>query len=131
MNDEKLRYLVFEQGAELEQYFRLANTITNTVYNFEEQGFVSGRLQVRTGYYSDGGTLLLDLTTDNGGVSLSFVEDDGTGKQWSGYIYASTAATSTLIPFTDSVFDFYAVHEDGGRYIIARGPVMLVPKVSE
>lgn len=131
MHDEKLRYLVIEQGATFEQYFEVRDSITEAVYDLEEEGYISGVLQIRSATHSDGGVLLFELTTENGGISLEYIPNDGAGNQWSGYLFANYQSTGGLIPFEDAVWDFYINHQSGRRQIVARGPAMLIPKVSE
>ncbi len=73
-----------------------------TTYNLATVGggYTVGRLTVRDTY---GGTALLELTTGNGGVVVSaFTDASGT---WSGYWFASAAATAALTDWGDGVYD--------------------------
>jgi hypothetical protein len=130
MDDQKLRYLVIEQGSTLRQYFRVSNPLTGEVYDLQDEGYNEGHLQVRTAVASDDGELLLHLSTENGGVNLEYVADDGTGASWSGYIFAMSAATTVLDLWTEAVYDFVLVHDGGEVDTISRGPAILIPKVT-
>lgn len=130
MRDQKQRYLVVEQGRTLKQYFKITNPLTGTVYDLADTGYTRGALQVRTAHASDGGELLMDLTTENGGVSIDYIANDGTGESWSGYIFAMPESTGALLPWNDAVYDLVAINENGMVDTISRGPAMLVLQVS-
>lgn len=131
MNDEKLRYLVIEQGRTLELWWAISETENGEAYDLEDNDYVSGVLQVRTAALSEGGVLLYELSTDNGGIVFEYIADDGAGGSWSGYLYATHESTAGLIPFDDAVYDFYVEHSGGTRQTVSRGPAMLIPQVSE
>jgi hypothetical protein len=130
MSDPRTRTLVVEQGRSLRQPFRLRNRQTGETIDLPAAGYTSAKLQIRTAHLSEGGDLLLTLSTDNGGVVLGLY-DDGTGTLWSGYIYAGATTTAALTPWGEGVFDFAATHESGQVDTIARGPSVLVPQVTE
>lgn len=131
MADEKQRYLVIEQGSTLKQWFRVKNPYTGATYNLTTEGYTNGALQVRDATFSDGGELLVNLNVANGGVVFEYVANDGTGKSWSGYIFSSADSTSQLLPWSDAVYDFVAVHSSGHVDTICRGPALLIPKVTD
>ena len=121
--------LVIQQGATFKFWFalRLAN---GTIQDPPAigGGYTIGRLQVRDKVASDGGTLLLELTTANGGVSLGLVTD-ADGRQWSGFLYASASATAALLPWGDAVYDLEI--SDGLDVIrVLQGPCILSPEVT-
>lgn len=74
-------------------------TATSSLYT---GGYTIGRLTVRDEY---GGTAQLELTTANGGVSLTY-QADADGAFWSGYLYASATTTTALTEWGDGVYDF-------------------------
>ena len=118
--------LTVQQGATFKFWFalRLPNgTIVDPTTT--GSGYTIGRMQVRD---KAGGTLLLDLNTTNGGVSLGLVTD-ADGRQWSGYLYASAAATAALVPWGDGVYDLEI--SDGVDVIrVLQGPCVLSPEVT-
>lgn len=130
MKDRRTATLIIEQGRTLRAPFRIRNTQTGAVIDPAAEGYVSATLQVRTAHLSEGGDLLLTLSTDNGGVVLG-AYDDGTGALWSGYLYAGDTVTGALTPFGEGVYDFVAVHLNGNVDTIRRGVCILVPAVSE
>jgi hypothetical protein len=130
MRDPRRRTLVIEQGVSNELPFRLTNRQTGAVIDIPGAGYVAALLQVRTAPLSEGGDLLLELSTDNGGVVLG-PYDDGTGTMWSGYLYIGVAAASDLTPWGEGVYDLLATHESGTVAKMAYGPAELVPVVSE
>ncbi len=128
MSDPKQRYFIAEQGRTLKQWFAIRNPLTGAVYNLGTEGYTVGYLQVRDATIDDGGVLLLDLSTANGGVNLTYVADDGAGKSWSGYVYAS-GSTMNVGPWSDAVHEFILLHSGGDIGVASRGPAMLVPKI--
>lgn len=130
MQDNKQRYLVIERGRTLKQYFRIKNPITGAVYNLKSEGYNKAVLEVRNRTLPDGGSSLMRLTTENGGISLDYIANDGTGNSWSGYIYSEPGATMLDHPLRDAIFDFVAIHDGGSVDTISRGPVLLIPDVS-
>ncbi len=93
--------LTINQGETLKRWYAVRYP-DNSLANLVTAGYTIGRLTVRDVY---GGTALLTLTTANGGVSVT-QEADANAVTWSGYIYASPAATATLTDFGDAVYDF-------------------------
>lgn len=123
MPDLKQRYLILEQGKTLRQWFTIKNPLTGAIYDLEDEGYVRGVLQIRDAVASDDGQLIMELTTENGGVVFSYDALSG-----SGYIYASDEDTDVPL-FSDAKFEFIAIHEGGNVDTISRGPAMLIPKV--
>jgi len=128
MSDPKQRYFIAEQGRTLKQWFAIRNPLTGAVYNLAAEGYNTGYLHVRDATVDDGGVLLLDRSTSNGGVNLTYVANDGAGKSWSGYIYASYSTMNTG-PWVDAVYEFALFHDGGEFSTVSRGPAMLIPKV--
>ena len=89
-------------------------------------GYDTGWLQVRDKHRSEGGELMLSLTTDNGGVVIEYQLDDD-GEAWSGYCYVSAAATSTLEPWGDAVCELRVGDPAGRRLTIVKGGAQLNP----
>jgi hypothetical protein len=123
MPDLKQRYLILEQGKTLRQWFTIKNPLTGAIYDLEDEGYVSAVLQIRDAIFSEDGQLILELTTENGGVVFEYDAMLG-----SGYIYASDEDTDLPL-FSDAQFEFVAIHEGGNVDTISRGPSMLIPKV--
>lgn len=93
--------LTIHQGATLQRWFRLQYP-DGTTANLATTGFTTGKLTVRDVF---GGETVLELTTANGGLSLTY-EADADGVFWTGYIYASAAATAALEDWGDGVYTF-------------------------
>jgi hypothetical protein len=129
MSDPKQRYFIAEQGRTLKYWFRIRNPLTGTTYDLDAEGYTIGYLQVRDATFSDGGVILLDLSTFNGGVIFDYVADDGAGQSWSGYIYASATDMDTAL-WGDAVYEFVLTHGGGDVETVSRGPAMLIPKVA-
>lgn len=125
MRDPKERTLVLEQGRSLRQVFRVRVAQTGAVLDLPAAGYTTARLQVRDQH---GGDILLDLTTANGGIVLGLY-DDGTGTQWSGYLYATASAMGALVPWGEAVYDLVAIHTGGDVDTLSRGPCVLIPEV--
>lgn len=98
--------LVIRQGATLQVWFDVVFP-DGSIADLPNvgDGYTIGRLQVRDKPRSLGGTVLLDLNTDNGGVVLGLMTD-ADGVQHSGYLYATAAATEALEPWGEGVHDF-------------------------
>lgn len=108
--------LIIRQGDVLTKPFRkrYANgPDAGQVIDFLAHGVTVARLQVRDRAASDGGANLLDLHTKNGGIVLKKY-DDGTGKEWSGYLFANPDAMSRLILWGDAIYDLKVATTDGG-----------------
>lgn len=119
--------LVIQQGATFKFWFAL-RLPDGSVANPTTSGYTIARLQVRDKAASDGGTVLLSLTTDNGGIALGALTD-AEGRTWSGYLYASAAATAALVPWGDGVYDLEL--SDGSDVIrLMEGVAILSPEVS-
>lgn len=123
--DPKQATLVLEQGRSVRQWFRVRLS-DGTVWDPAETGYTQAQLQVRTDHASDGGVLLLNLTTENGGINLGPF-DDGTGTFWSGYLYVTPGSMSLTVPWGDAVYDLVAIHEGGDVDTVRRGPCVLIP----
>ena len=94
--------LRIEQGATLKRWFALQypdGTIANLAT--AGTGYTSGTLKIRPTYADEP---VLILTTDNGGVNLTY-QADANGRYWSGYIFCAASATAELAPWGDGVFD--------------------------
>lgn len=122
--------LVIRQGRTLTKPFRrrYANGPSKgAVIDYPDHGVTVARLQVRDRHVSAGGVVLLDLTTDNGGIVLG-TYDDGTGKEWSGYLYAAASATGALVPWGEAVWELVVATPDGSWVkTIFDGPALLIP----
>jgi hypothetical protein len=113
--------LIVDQGATLKHWFAIKKP-DGTIADLPNEGggYSTGWLRVRSEY---SGTLVLDLTTDNGGVVLGLMMD-AQGQLWSGYVYAPASATAVLTPWGDGVFDLDI--SDGSDVIrIMTGPARL------
>ena len=106
MSMEPHRYdLTIVQGATFYLPFAIEATDGST-YDLATvgDGYTIGRAHLRDDYASNGGELLLTLTTDNGGVVIdAFTDADG--YDWSGYLFASATATAALTPWGEGVWD--------------------------
>ena len=92
-------------------------------------GYTIGWLQVRDKPVSDGGTVLLELTTDNGGINVGyFVDADGV--QQSGYLYCAAASTALLQPWGEAQYDMFLSNGSNVEAVLY-GPAILNKKVSE
>lgn len=129
MHDPKEATLVIEQGATLKQWFRIRLKQTGEVADLPALGYNEAHLHIRDKHASDGGELLLDLNTGNGGITLGLI-DDGTGTSWSGYLYAVPSATAVLEPWGEGVYDLMAVHDDTNVEIVRRGAAVLVKRAT-
>lgn len=123
--------LYIKQGQTLEGWINLRNQV-NAIINptTEGPGYTYAWAQVRDKAASDGGTILLSLTTANGGISLGVVTDSE-GAQHSGSFYASPAATKALQPWGDGVFEIWmrdAANTDAR--CLAEIPCVLSPAVA-
>lgn len=130
MRDPLYAPLVIRQGRTNRIWFTGRIKQTGAVLDFEDAGYHVARLQVRDKHRTDGGTVLLDLTTDNGGIDLT-QQADTEGAERSGYLYISAEAAATLIPFGEAVYDLYARHDNGEVDQVRYGPVVLLKDVSE
>ena len=95
--------LTIEQGANLKRWWALQYP-DGSIVDLISEGYTIGRLQVRDLYASEGGELILDLNTDNGGVVIDY-QADADGTFWTGYLWASAASTAALEPFGEAVYD--------------------------
>ena len=115
--------IVIDQGATFKYWF--AVEVDGVVQNLTTAGYTVGRLTIRDTY---GGTALVTLTTDNGGVVISY-ETSVDGLQNSGYWYMSPATTAALTDWGDGVFDFEI--SDGSDVIRGlTGTAILNPEVT-
>lgn len=113
--------LSIKQGETLRRYFRMRDA-TGTVLDFADISVTTGTLVIRDTY---GGTEIITLTTDNGGVSLT-AGTKSNGWEYSGYIEISAATAGELVEWGDGVFDFEV--SDGIREkVIADGIAVLDP----
>lgn len=130
MSDPKQRTLVIEQGRTLRQWFRIRNKQTGAIIDPVAEGYTTARLQIRDKVRDQGGAVLFDLTTANGGVTLGAI-DDGTGTMWSGYLYATDTATRALANVGDAVYDLVVIHTGGDMDTVFRGDVYVIPEVTQ
>jgi hypothetical protein len=116
--------LTIYAGATLKRWYRLVYP-AGTVVDLEAVGYDTGRLTIRDTY---GGDAIVELTTDNGGVSV-VQEADATGTEWSGYINMSAASTAALEDWGDGVYDFEV---DNGSDVIRvmQGTAVLSPEAT-
>ena len=120
--------LTIIQGADTQRRFAL-RTPAGTVMDLATtgDGYTIGTAAFRDEYSGD---LLFDqLTTDNGGVSLTY-EADANGTYWSGYIAVTAAISSGLTDWGDGVWDL-EISDGLHVYRIAQGQCFLDPSVSE
>lgn len=126
--------LIIRQGDTLTKPFRrryASGASVGEVIDFPDHGITEGRLQVRTNTLSGGGALLMDLTTDNGGIVLGLYED-GTGAWWSGYLYAPAEDTALVEPWGDGFYDLKLWTPDLlWRKTIFSGPALLYPTITD
>ena len=119
--------LTIQQGANMKRWWALQYP-DGSIVDLISEGYTIGRLQVRDLYASEGGELILDLNTDNGGVVIDY-QADADGTYWTGYLWASAAATAALDPFGDAVFDLEV--SNGTDVIrVIEGVARLSPEVS-
>jgi hypothetical protein len=89
-----------------------------------------GWLQVRDKPAFEGGVVLFELTVANGGITLGRY-DDGTGKEWSGYLYADAEATRSLQPWGVGGYELVLATADRSWVKpLFTGPALLVPAVT-
>ena len=116
--------LTIEQGATLKRWYALRYP-DGSIVDLEAAGYDTARLTIRDVY---GGDAILELTTDNGGVSV-VQEADADSEEWSGYIYASAATTTALEAFGEGVYD---LEIDNGSDVIRvmQGTAVLSPEAT-
>ena len=127
--DSRYKVLALEQGVTNRRTFRL-RTPAGAIIDPVAAGYTSAVLQVRDASLSEGGDLLLNLTTANGGIVLGLYTDDA-GAQWSGRLYVSKATAALLTPWGEAVYDLLMTHSSGQVDKAAYGPAVLLPAVSE
>ena len=127
--DTRRKTLVIEQGVTNRRTFRL-RTPAGAILDPVDEGYTAALLEVRDAALSEGGNLLLRLSTTNGGIVLGLYTDDN-GAQWSGRIYVSQAAAALLTPWGEAVYDLLMIHSSGQVDKAAYGPAVCVPIVSE
>ena len=116
--------LTIEQGATLKIWWALKYP-DGTIADLGTAGYTTGRLTVRPDYGEDA---VLSLTTDNGGVVISY-ETDADGRQWSGYLYASATATAALTEWGEGIYDLEI--SNGTDVIrVMQGPATLSPEAT-
>jgi hypothetical protein len=117
--------LTIHQGATLKRFWALRYP-DGTIANLTTAGYTTGRLTVRD---QIGGTVLLSLTTSNGGVVIDYAAD-ANGRFWSGHLYCSALATAELEPWGEGVYDFEV--SDGIDVIrVMEGTAVLSPEVTD
>ena len=82
-SDPRYGPLIIEQGVTTRRFFTFTNKYTGAVIDPVAEGYTAAVLQVRTAHLGDGGELLINLTTSNGGIVLGLQTDDN-GVQRSG-----------------------------------------------
>ena len=118
--------LTIHRGATLKRWFALRypdGAIADPTTAGD--GYTDGRLVVRDTY---SGSELLNLTTENGGVTLGLLTD-AEGRQWSGFLFASAAATATLVDWGDGVFTF-EIGNGSDVIRVAEGVAILSPETT-
>jgi hypothetical protein len=92
--------------------FRLAlNYMDQTKTSYDLNGFTA-HMQIRT----SSGSLICDLTTENGGITLN---EDGVGNI---DIYISDEDTAAM-NFTSAKYDFFLLYPNGERECVFQGKV--------
>lgn len=121
------RMLVLQQGKTLTKPFRRRYRSNNAVINFADHSATKAKLQVRDKAASDGGVVLVELTTENGGIALGKYTDTN-GKEWSGQLSMSAAATASLVPWGEAIYEL-VVYDPAGTWTktIFFGSAILVP----
>jgi hypothetical protein len=127
--DPRYVSLVLEQGRTLKQPWRDRDD-TGAVIDYPGAGYTSAVLEVRDKHISEGGEVLLRLTTDDGGVVLG-PYDDGTGELWSGYLYATASAMGELLPWGEAHYELVGVHGGGDVDRLRYGVAILLPATTE
>lgn len=117
------------QGADLKVWFAIQMPSGVADPPTVGDGYTEGWLQVRDKPASDGGTVLLELTTDNGGIVLG-LETDADGAQWSGYLYCSAWATAELPAWGEAQYDMFISNGSNVEPVLY-GPATLNKRVSE
>lgn len=113
--------------------FRRKYTSSGAVINFADHGMSAARLQIRDKPREQGGVVLVELSTANGGISLGKYTD-AMGKEWSGQLYMSGDATEQLVGWGDGVYQlkvYDPAYPGVNTRTIFWGPVILVPLVTE
>lgn len=129
-SDPRYGPLIIEQGISTRRFFTFTNKYTGAVIDPVALGYTAAVLQVRTAHLGDGGELLINLTTSNGGIVLGLQTDDN-GVQRSGRIYISQAAAARLVEWGEGVYDMLMTHSSGQVDKAAYGPAVLAPVTSE
>ena len=127
--DSKYLPLILRQGVTNRQAIRMVSP-AGVVLDPVALGYTGAILQVRTAALSEGGDLLLNLTTTNGGIVLGLYTDDN-GRQHSWRIYVSQMAASLLTPWGEAVYDTRFTHASGQVDAGPYGPAYLIPAVTE
>ncbi|MGB3327492.1 MAG: hypothetical protein WBA46_00975 [Thermomicrobiales bacterium] len=122
--------ITIKQGATFRFWFAL--NLSGSVLNptTTGPGYTYGYCQIRDKPNDEGGVVLLELTTANGGMALgSFT--DGSGATQSGYLYASPAATAALVGWGDGCYEV-RIRDAGNTddICILEGPAVLSPAVA-
>lgn len=122
--------LYIQQGKTLTKSFRRrynSGPYAGQAVDFPAIGATAAILQVRPKSASEGGEVLVELKTTDGGISLTRYTD-GRGKQWSGQLYMSAAATKILQPWGDATYEL-VVYDPAGTWTktIFHGTCVLVP----
>lgn len=92
--------ITIKQGSAWKIWF--ACIVDGVVQNLTTLGYTTARLTIKD---VTGGMILVDLTTANGGVVISY-ETSTDGLQNSGYWYMSPAATAALTEWGEGQHDF-------------------------
>ena len=117
------------QGDTFSKGFRRRLKSTGQAADFPAMGATAAILQIRDKAESEGGVVLVELTTANGGIDLTRFTD-GNGKQWSGQLYMSAAATAQLKPWGDAQYQLKVYdpsYPGAWAKTIFFGPAILVP----
>lgn len=101
----------------------------STVPDLLTDGYTYGRLTIRDAYASEGGEVLLDLDTDNGGVVIDR-QQDSDGQWQNGYYFITATDAAALTPWGEAVFDFY-IQNGTVKYPLGGGIAVLIPNVAD
>jgi len=126
------KVLYIKQGETLTGWINLWHE-DNTLIDppTEGPGYTIGWAQVRNTVSTDpDSVVLLELSTDNGGMTLGTITDSD-GVDHSGSFYASPAATAALLPWGEGLFEIWM--RDAGNtdaQCLATIPCVLSPAVA-
>lgn len=132
---QRLYPIIFHQDRTLTKPFRRRyknGASAGQTIDFATHGITEGRLQVRDKPLSEGGAVILDLETSDGGIVLGLTTDPA-GAEWSGYLFMPASAwVEELVPWGDGVYDLVLWKPDGSWVkTIFSGPALCKPTVTD